>query len=115
MSFWRRELIDFALDQETQKHIAEQREWILREPCNAQPYYHLAQLFRIQSRADEALALMLEAVRLDPLFANAHAALTELYAVRNDYAAAWRHARAAETAGNKSAVDMLTRHNVSET
>ena len=50
----------------------------------------------MESRADEALALMLEAVRLDDAFAEAHVALAEIYAVREDYPAAWRHARAEE-------------------
>ena len=41
MSFWRREVIDFALDQETRNQIEEQRAWIEREPANPKPYYHL--------------------------------------------------------------------------
>jgi hypothetical protein len=32
VSFWRRQVVDFALDRETQTHIVEQRAWILREP-----------------------------------------------------------------------------------
>lgn len=114
MTFWRDEVIDFALDYETEKHIAEQREWILREPQNARPYYHLAQLYRMQWKQDEALALLLEAVRLDESLADAHISIAEIYAVRGDYAAAWRHARAAERAGKRSAVEMLLRHNVKE-
>jgi hypothetical protein len=38
MSFWRDEVIDFALDHETRLHMDEQREWIAREPSNAKPY-----------------------------------------------------------------------------
>ena len=34
---------------------------------------------------DEALGLLLEAVRLDPAFTEAHRALTEIYVVREDY------------------------------
>ena len=89
-------------------------EWILREPANPRPYYHLAQLYRMQWKQDEALALLLEAVRLDETFAEAHAALAEIYAVRADYNAAWSHARAAEGAGESRSVEMLLRHGVAE-
>src|SRR5947209_245837 len=107
---WRKEVIDFALDQETRAHLDEQMAWIAREPENPRPYYHLAQLYRMQWKQDEALGLLLEAVRLDEAFAPAHAALAEIYAVRLDYVAAWRHARAAESYGDATAVDLLTRH-----
>jgi len=112
VSFWRKDLIDFALDQETLRHIEEQRAFIAKEPSNPAGYHNLAQLYRIQNRQDEALGLLLEAVRLDPNYADAHVGLAEIYAVRNDAPAAWRHARAAEGAGNSRAVELLTRHRV---
>jgi tetratricopeptide (TPR) repeat protein len=112
VSFWRKEIVEFALDRETQAAIEEQRAWILREPANAKPYYHLAQLYRVAFRPEEALGLLLESVRLDASFADAHASLAELYVIREDYKAAWRHARAAEQNGLSRAVEMLTRHGV---
>ena len=112
MSFWRKQVIQPALDYETQKHIEEQRAWIEREPSHPRPYYHLAQFYRMEGRADEALALLLEAVRLDGSFADAHLSLAEMYVVREDYPAAWRHARAAEQNGNARGVEMLTRYGV---
>lgn len=114
MSFWRDQVVGFALDHETRKHIEEQLAWIAREPSNARPYYHLAQLFRIEGRQDRALGLLLEAVRLDDGLAAAHVALAEIYAVRADYPAAWRHARRAESAGDPQAVELLHRHGVAE-
>jgi tetratricopeptide (TPR) repeat protein len=114
VSFWRKEVIDFALDHEARRHIEEQRAWIEREPQNAVPYRNLAQLYRIQGMQDESLGLLLEAVRLDPEFADAHAALAEIYAVRGDMAAAWRHARAAEQNGELRCVEMLKRYGVEE-
>ena len=114
MSFWRDEVIDFALDHETRLHMDEQREWIAREPSNAKPYYALSQFYRIGGKADYALALMLEAVRLDPQFAEAHASLCEEYAIRADYPAAWRHARLAEQNGQPRGVELLTRYGVAE-
>jgi hypothetical protein len=110
MSFWRKELIDFALDSETAAHLREQKEWIAREPGNARPWYNLAQLYRMQWKPNEAVALLLEAVRLDETFAAAHVALAEVYAVREDYAAAWTHARKAEQHGDARATELLRRH-----
>jgi len=114
MGFWREEVIEFALDHETARHIEEQRAWIGREPQNPQPFANLAQLYRTQGRQDGALGLLLEAVRLDSSFAQAHAALAEIYAVRGDTPAAWRHARLAEANGESRAVDLLLRYGVPE-
>jgi len=114
MSFWRQEVVQFALDRETRKHMDEQRVWIAREPANPRPYYHLAEFCRMEGKQDEALGLLLEAVRLDGEFAAAHAALAEIYAVRADYAAAWRHARLAERGGVPRAAEMLRRHGSAE-
>ena len=114
MSFWRKDVIQPALDSETAKHIREQQEWIAREPGNAQPWYNLALLYRMEQRQEDALALLLEAVRLDAAHADAHVALAEIYAVRADYPAAWRHARQAESQGNSRGVELLTRHGLSD-
>jgi cytochrome c-type biogenesis protein CcmH/NrfG len=114
MSFLRRELIDFALDRETRLQMEEQRAWIEREPSNPQPYFHLAQFYRMNGRQDEALGLLLHAVSLEGAPAGAHASLAEVYAVRADHAAAWRHARLAEESGEGSAVALLKRHGVPE-
>lgn len=110
MNFWRKEVIEFALDHETVKQMDEQREWIRREPSNPKPYYHLAQLYRVAFKQDEALGLLLEAVRLDPAFADAHAALAEIYITRADDDAAWRHARIADELGEPSVLQLLQRY-----
>ena len=114
MSFWRDEVVEFALDQETRRQMDEQRAWIAREPTNGRPYLNLAQFYRINGQQEGALGLLLEAVRLDPNLAEAHASLAEIYAVRGDYAAAWRHARAASDGGITRAVEMLQRHRIPE-
>lgn len=114
MSFWRKEVIDFSLGAETRAHMDEQRAWIEREPSNPRPYYNLAQFHRMEGQTDYALGLLLEAVRLDPGFADAHVSLAEIYAVAGDTGAAWRHARAAEKAGNARAVELLKRYQVME-
>ncbi len=114
MGFWKKELIDFALDHETRRHVEEQRAWIAREPSNPEPYANLAQLYRMENRQEEALGLLLEAVRLNPDFAAAHTSLAEIYAVRGDYSAAWRHARSAQRHGDPRPVEMLQRHGILE-
>lgn len=114
MSFWRRDLIDHALDHETRKHMEEQIAWIEREPDNGQPYYALAQFYRMNGDADHALGLLLEAVRLNPDLGPAHASLCEIYAIRGDYRMAWQHARLAERAGIGRGVELLTRYGIGE-
>jgi cytochrome c-type biogenesis protein CcmH/NrfG len=114
VSFWRKDIIEFALDQETLRHIEQQRAWIAREPNNAVPYHNLAQLYRTQGKQEEALGLLLEAVRLDSESAEAHKALAEIYAVQGDMRAAWKHARAAERNGDRRAVELLERYGVAE-
>lgn len=109
MSFWRNEVIEPILDSGTQREIAEQINWIITDPANPRPYYHLAQLYRSQGHQDKALALLLEAVRLNPEFPEAHTALTQIYAVKADYPAAWRHALASK---DEDAVALLERHGV---
>ena len=85
-----------------------------REPTNPLPYYHLAQFHRMNGAQEVAVSLLLEAVRLDASCADAHVSLSEIYAIREDYRASWRHARLAEQAGNSRAVELLQRYNVPE-
>jgi len=109
MGLWR-EAADWALDEQARQAIEEQRALIAAEPANPHGYYQLALLYRMQSRQQEALGLLLEAVRLDPGLAAAHVALAEVYAMRGDGEAARRHAEAAAEKGDRRAKDMLERH-----
>jgi len=112
MSWWRKEVIDFALDQDTARLIVEQKEWIARDPSHPAPFYHLALLYRMQGRQEDAMGLLLEAVRLAPDFGDAHASLAEIYAVRGAYPDAWRHAWQAEALGQPRAAEMLRRNGI---
>jgi tetratricopeptide (TPR) repeat protein len=111
MGFWREEVADPALDDQTRRAIEEQRGAIAAEPANPRPYYNLALLYRMQGKQDEAVALLLEAVRLDATFAPAHVGLAEIYAIRDDPAAARRHADLAAAQGDPRAREMLQRWN----
>ena len=110
MSFFRKEVIDFALDHQTRQAIEEQQASIAADPSNPHPYYQLALLYRIQYKQDEALGLLLESVRLEPTLASAHVALAEIYAVRHDLPAARHHAELAAAQGDSRAREMLERY-----
>ncbi|MBI3667166.1 MAG: tetratricopeptide repeat protein [Acidobacteria bacterium] len=110
MGFFRKELIDPALDAQTRREIEEQQAAIAADPSNPRPYYNLALLYRMQWKKDEALGLLLEAVRLDPAFVPAHVALAEIYVVCGDMAAARRHAEQASALGDQRARGMLSRY-----
>jgi cytochrome c-type biogenesis protein CcmH/NrfG len=114
VEFWRNEVIEPALDEDTERQISAQREWIAAEPANPRPYYHLACLYRMQGKRDEPLGLLLEAVRLCPSLTDAHVALAEIYIVRADYRAAWRYARLAEDGGRTEPATMLRRYGITE-
>src|SRR3954453_3069697 len=107
MSFWRKDVIDVALDHETRLQMGEQLESIAREPTNAKPYFHLAQFYRMNGDQDRARGLLLEAVRLDPSHGEAHASLAEIYAIVGEYDAARKHALVAEENGETRATEML--------
>lgn len=112
MSFWRREVIEFALDQDTERNIAEQKAWIAAEPGHPRPYYQLAMLLRMQHKRGEALGLLLHATSLDDSFAPAHSALAEMYAASGDLDRARHHAARAEALGEPAAAAQLRRYGI---
>lgn len=112
MSFWRREVVEFALDQDTERNIAGQKAWIAAEPLNPRPYYQLAMLLRMQQKRDEAFGLLLHAASLDDSFAPAHTALAEMYAAAGDIERARHHAARAETLGHPAAAEQLRRYGI---
>ncbi len=112
MGFWRKEVIEFALDQDTARLIDEQKAWIAAEPTSARPYYQLAMLYRLQHRRDQALGLLLHAVALAPELAPAHTALSEMYAASGELDRARFHAAQAEALGEPGAAQQLRRYGV---
>ena len=109
-SWWRKDVIDFALDQDTARLIDEQKAWVAAEPDNARPYYQLAMLYRLQQRRDEALGLLLHSVALDASLAAAHTALCEMYAAAGEMERARAHAAKAEALGEPGAAEQLRRY-----
>ena len=108
--FWREEVIGFALDHDTECHIAEQKAAIAANPKDAHPYLNLGLLFQVQYKQDRAVEYFLKALSLDPRLAAAHVSLGRAYAVRGEMEKAWEHAHVAAALGDKSLLQQLERH-----
>jgi tetratricopeptide (TPR) repeat protein len=109
-----RSVADDMLDAETAKHIAEQKRALENFPEWAEGHYHLAQLYRVQQRQNDAKRELLIALEMKPLMAEAHLALGEIYISEGDLDRAREHAGIAAQLGQGRLVDQLTRHNAME-
>ncbi len=106
-----REVVDQMLDAETERHIAEQKAALEKDPEWAEGHYHLAQLYRVHhSRRDDAKRDLLRALELKPSLADAHMALGEIYIAEGDLERATEHARYASQFGNSRLLDQISRH-----
>lgn len=108
--FLRHQLVDFALDYETERHISEQKAALQANPTWARGYLNLGLLYQTQYKQDLALEHFLKALSLDPRLADAHVAAGQVYAVRGDYDKAWEHARVAAALGNGRLLELLERY-----
>ena len=108
--FWREEVIGFALDHDTERHIAEQEAAIAANPNDARAHLNLGLLFQIQYKQDLAVEYFLKALSLDPRLAAAHVSLGRAYAVRGEMEKAWEHAHVAAGLGNKQLLEQLQRY-----
>lgn len=107
--FWEG-VLDHALSEETEKHIAEQRQALARNPFDPQPCFHLGVLHQMQRNTEAAIEMFERALALDPRFDRAHQYLGQIYAALGDYARAWAHAQEAAALGNTVLLDMLKRY-----
>jgi len=110
MSFWRHDVIRRVLDHEVQAEIAEQRATLAREPENPGAHFALGTLCHVQGRNDEAIALYLRAIELDPNYAAPHVSLGRIWAVKGAYDEALKHAHEAERLGDRSLMEQLERY-----
>ncbi|HEV2176537.1 MAG TPA: tetratricopeptide repeat protein [Terriglobia bacterium] len=110
MGFWRRELIQPALDRDVQAEIAEQQAILERDPGNASAHFALGTLAHFQGATDSAVAFFRKAIELDPTYAAPRVSLGRICVVLGRDDEAWEHARAAARLGDRSLVEQLARH-----
>jgi len=110
MGFWRRQVIQPALDSDVEAQIARQRGIVERDPTNAPAHFALGMLAHFRGEIETAVNFFLHAIALDPTFAAPHASLGRIFIVKGDYDAAWKHAREAERLGDPSLVEQLGRY-----
>lgn len=108
--FWRDEVIQFALDRDVNRALAEQQAILASDPNNAQAYFALGTLLHFQGSTDQAIRHFQKAIELDSRIAAPHLSLGRIYAVRGNYQLAWMHARAAEALGARDLVEILERY-----
>ncbi|MGH9450280.1 MAG: tetratricopeptide repeat protein [Terriglobia bacterium] len=110
MSFWRKTVIQPALDSEEEAAIREQQRLLELDSLNPKPHFALGTMAHFRGRTDEAIQYFLKAIDLDPSYAAPHASLGRIFAVQGELTLAWKHAREAERLGDKSLVEQLERY-----
>ena len=108
--FWRKEVIQPALNTEVEAAVAEQQSILAKNPNNAQACYALGTLSHFQGEIEQALQYFGKAIEIDPTYTAPHLSVGRIFAVRGDYQRAWKHARAAEALGARDLVEMLERY-----
>lgn len=98
------------LDGDTEAHVAEQKRGLEQNPEWAAGYYHLAQLYRVQNKPDEAKRQLLIALEKQPSLSEAHIALGEIYIAEGDYDRARQHAEFAAALGHTRLLDQMRRN-----
>ena len=108
--FWRKDVIEFALNDDVERHIAEQEAAIAANPQYVRGYFNLGLLYQIQYKQDLAVEYFLKALSLDPHLAEAHVSLGRVYAVRGEMEKAWEHAHIAAAMNRTELLDQLLRY-----
>lgn len=109
-NFWRKEVIQPALERDVQAAVAEQEALLARDPRNAPACFALGTLLHFQGESERAIQYFRKSIDLDGANPAPHLSLGRIFAVRGDYELAWRHARAAEALGARDLVEMLERY-----
>jgi tetratricopeptide (TPR) repeat protein len=107
---WLRKLVEFALDEEVNLEMEQQRRRLAAHPGSAQAHFNLAVLYYSQRRAGEAIAEFEAAIACEPTFASAHRKLGEVYVHLGDYQRAGRCALAAAELGDRTLLEMFARY-----
>ncbi|HEX5482365.1 MAG TPA: tetratricopeptide repeat protein, partial [Terriglobia bacterium] len=104
MGFWRKAVIQPALDSETESTVQEQQELLRKEPSNPRAYFALGTLAHLRGETIAAIEHFKKAIELDPAYAAARVSLGRIYAIQGNYELAWQQARAAERSGDSSLI-----------
>ncbi len=110
MSDFARRVMDQMLDGETERHIAEQRAALEKDPNWPEGHYHLGQLYRVQGKRAEARIELLRALELKPSLADAHVAIGEMYAAEGEMEKAREHGEYGARFGNARLKEQLERY-----
>ena len=110
MGFWRRELIQPALNTEVEAEIAAQQAILERDPSNAPAHFALGTLAHFGGETDAAVTFFLRAIELDPAYAAPHVSLGRICIVKGDYDEARKHAHEADRLGDRSLAEQLRRY-----
>lgn len=110
MNDFARRVMDQMLDADTERHIAEQKAALEKEPSWAEGHYHLGQLYRVQGKRADARMELLKALELKPSLADAHVALGEMYASEGEMEKAREHAEYGARFGNSRLKEQLERY-----
>ncbi len=108
--FWRDNLIQPSLDHDVDLAVAEQQAILAKDPNNANAYFALGTLHHFRGSTGQALQYFQKSIELNPASSAPHLSIGRIYAVRGEYALAWKHARAAEALGARELVELLERY-----
>lgn len=105
-----RNFTEFSLNYDVDSELETQTRFLRENLNSARAHYNLGVLYYFQGKAEAAIDSYKKALEIDPNLSDAHKNLGEIYAVRELYDLAWRHAKAAEKLGNTKLVEMLRRY-----
>jgi len=108
--FWRKEVIQPALNSDVEDAVAEQQAILATDPNNAKAYFALGTLLHFQGATEQAIQYFQKSIDLDANNPAPHLSLGRIFALRGEYERAWKHARAAEALGARDLVEMLERY-----
>jgi tetratricopeptide (TPR) repeat protein len=105
-----RNLVEYALDQDVNKEIEQQRSILRSEPRSAKAHFDLAVLHYSQRRVAEAIAEYEAAIECDPSFACAYRKLGEVHINTGEYERAGQCAMKAAELGDRALIEMFERY-----